>query len=313
MANRFGKSGAVIFIMGVMLLGTVTCCFADSQSDYDAELSSRGFPPIVIQSMTPDGKEALCSNDSLKFAGAAISTMEEHSGKGFHITVDQNGKLGSNAYILYSALVSIPNQLGQDFKFIPILSRAVVSKGMISSGDLVLNIITTSSQSKDHLEYLNVQENYIWRNPPLWRLSDKVEFSWDSDRFAIDGDSIATNDQYSRKALNGTIHLSNPVVESRFADLSRTGGATYSDLPGHQTFAQQIWGDISFNLHPSSDMPSDLPSGSAKICVSYTHKSNDLRKVWLILQYLIEIKPDTSLSFIEEANRNVTCCAEAKW
>lgn len=308
MPNRFIKSVVSVVIMTALLFGGISACFADNESAYDSELSGRGFPQIVINSMTVDGKEELCANDQLKFAGASISTLEEKSANGFSITVDRDGKLGGDTLLLYSALVSVPNQLALGIRYIPMLSNAVVSKGIILSGDLMFSIITTAYKSGNQLRYLNLQENYIWRNPPSWRLSDQIEFAWTPGQFAANSSSVTTRDRHGWTAINGTVHLSKFETFHALPDLSRGGAAVFAELPGHQTLADQIWGDTSFNLYPSSN----LPSGSEKISASYTHQADDFYKVLHIFQYLIGTKSNLS-SFMEAANSKVTSCVEAKW
>lgn len=222
MRDRFRKSAVAAVIMGMLLFGTVSACFSDSESAFDAELSERGFPQIVINAMTVDSKEALCANKQLQFAGASISTMKngKKNQTAFSITVDRDGKLGGDTLLLYSALVSFPNQLMQGSRYVPILSHAVVSKGMISSGDLMFSIITTAYKSDGHLNYLNVQESYIWRKPPLWRLSDQIEFSWNPGQFEADSHSVTTRDRHSRTSVNGTVHLSKFETLHVFPDLA---------------------------------------------------------------------------------------------
>lgn len=285
MSNKFRNGAVSVVIMCALLLSAVSVCFADNESTYDSELSGRGFPQIVIDAMTVDSKEALCANKQLQFAGASISTMgkDPKTQTAFSITVDRDGKLGGDTLLLYSALVSVPNQLALGIRYIPMLSNTVVSKGMISSGDLMFSIITTAYKSDGHLNYLNVQENYIWRKLPLWRLSDQIKFSWNPSQFEADSHSVTTRDRHSKTSVNGTVHLSKFETLHVFPDLSRGGAAVFAELPGHQTFADQIWGDTSFNLYPSLEMS----SGSAKIYGCYTHRS---------------YHPHT-----------VICCAEAKW
>lgn len=231
------------FIISAAMVVTIITPVVAVESDLniDSALIERGYPQIVLETMSEETKLKIYNEDVI-FAGATISYYDENSGTFTDLVIDKDA------------------------------SASPVPLGQISTSDLSLTFTYSILKSSGKLDSVLVTYDYNWLTLPFFRWQDPISVSWDGSIFRMADDSFSKVDKYDGYIIiegimftyTGKVHSS----EDGYASASDDGVSWYADLKGYiGVTPYRLYGNGSFELIPKST----TYSGSTTLYGHYIH------------------------------------------
>ena len=214
------KKIIALILSMTMLLSMATNVFAGStkgisESTLTSELLERGYPQIVLDTMSYRTKLDLYKNNNV-FLGASVSYYNEETGTFIDCSIQSDGSY-------------------------------IAPRGQIPTSDLALSFVYSRDPyiGGTKLGYIKVHFSYNWLNLPLNRYQDVIAIGWDSSKFTMQTGSFYKEDLFN----NGQVQSS----EHGYASASDAGVKWYADLTGYWSgIPYRLYGNGSFNLVPTT-------------------------------------------------------------
>lgn len=245
---KFKKVISIFISMLMLFMASASISAQNIDNHYDAiidsELLSRGYPQIIIDSMSLVAKESIYNDNELTYVSGTVTTYDDSTGESYNYTISEDNIL-------------------------PI--------GQISRSDLSLTWVVSRKASMP--DVLLVTYSYDWKDLPLNRWQDAMAVSWDPNLFEMKTDSfhkIDLYDGYYKLDNFGLIKIEEftrriQSEEYGYAKANAEGVTWYADLRGYlgeviQEKITRLYGYGDFYLTKKVD------TGTATIYGYYVHE-----------------------------------------
>ena len=210
-----------------------------SEHDIDVALVNRGYPQLVVDSMSLSAKKSIYDDTSLYFKSAAITTYEEDT----HTFTNYN----------------VP-------------SDGVMPLGQLPEDDLDLLWSVNGVAGEPNL--IKVVYSYKWKKLPFFRWQDTMSVSWNQNLFEIQSGSFYKVDKFNGQLTDPNTGITNVYIndaihseEHRYANGSPSGISWYADLKGYIGVSPtSLYGHGEFILKKLTSR-----SGSSTLYGHYVH------------------------------------------
>lgn len=240
------KKLLTILLSCAMLFSFSVTAFASENTNNTPEeimnlaLLERGYPQILLNTMSPTAKESLYEKSELVFDGGIITIYDESNGTFIDYDISANG---------------------------------ITPFGQIPTSDLTLT--WSISKNPRNTKEIFVTYSYDWNDLPFFRWQDPIAVSWDDNLFEMKDDSFSKIDKYDGYYINSsgapTGERFTGAIKSQengYASGYSAGVTWYADLRGYDIIyvADALYGHGEFTLEKKTSS-----TGSSKMYGHYVH------------------------------------------